>query len=233
MIKELIAKLDRAALGVLTQYIRRWVEWQDYKKHKIDFMISMEWVGFYTTVFLGVFLSTALYVVMGSIVTAVVHAILWTVFSVFEWYGVQTTIHRIKPLYDILFSLREEPRWVEAHTRELDIDFNESRDRRMMGVGMLWGFLAVFAPLMHITGYPPDDIMIAMFVITFSISTIKMYIPHVNDFEPPKRKKKASEAISELVARLWGEFVGGFQPMPRPAYAGVHSRGLGAGRIAR
>lgn len=217
--KNLIIKLDRAVLNVLTGYIQRWIEKREYKKHKIDFKIRYEYVQLAALIVWGIAIPAALYVVQGDPFTGGIHAAVWLAIGCFEYLGIQHTIHREKALHDRLFALRENPEYNKMHKQILEELFVEGRRARLISTAFIIGITVTLFAVSHFAlQSSPDDLVWQYLFANAIANTLKRYIVYVNDFDEPKKKKKASEAITELMSRLWGEFIGGFAPMPAPAY---------------
>lgn len=216
--KELIIKADRMVLNVLTRHIQKWVEKREYKKHKIDFLIRAEWLQFALLIVWAIVGPAALYLMQGQLLGAVIHTFFWSMLAVFEWFGIQQTTYKTKPTYDFLFSLRGEPGYNKMHAETLEEMFVENRQSRIEGHAMIFGITAVLFVIASLATRDAPDAMVWQYLVVNAIANrLKIYIGYVNDFDEPKKKKKASESISELVQRLWGDFIGGLTP-PQPAF---------------
>lgn len=219
--KNLIIKADRATLNILTKYVRRWVEWHDEEKHAIDFMIRWEWVQLGALVVWAIVIPAALYVLQGDIAQAGIHVAIWSALAVMEWFGIQMTVRKVKPYHDFIWGMRKNPEFVAMHKQMLEELFVKMRRKRLETSAMMVGItVALFAVFMLVTTKGDPNMMVWQYLFANTIAnTLKRYLLYVDDMTQPKKEKKASHAISELLQRMWGELVGGFEP--QPAYAGV------------
>jgi hypothetical protein len=218
--RNLIIKGDRAVLDHLTQYVRRWIERHDEKKHAIDFMIRFEWVQFAGLIVWAIAIPAALYVVEGNTFGAVVQVVVWSMLAVMEWMGIQYTTNVLKPQHDLFWSLREEPSYVKMHAEVLDEVFVRTRRKRLETHVFIIGLTGLLFLVSHFALSDAPNNMVWQYLFVNAIANrLKGYLLFVNDMEPPKSKKKASEAISEMLAQLWADLVGGFAPTPAPAFA--------------
>lgn len=213
--KSAIINADRMVLNLLTAYIQKWVSKREFKLHKIDFMIRYEYVQLAMLGVLAIAIPAMLFVAEGQVLNAMLEAAVWTTFGAFEWYGIQMTIQKKKPAHDYLFSLRENPEYNKIHKEILKELFEDTRRVRLTSAAAIVGIttsLLIAATMLTDAG--PDKAIWAYLFLNAIANQLKGYIPFVNDFDEPKKKKKALDALSELVARLWGEFIGGLTPQP-------------------
>lgn len=217
--KDLLIKADRLTLDVIERRVQRWVERHNNEKHAIDFMIRFEWVQFAALIIWGVTVPAALYIVKGDSLGAGIHVATWSVLAVMEWFGIQYTIHEIKPIHDFFFKLRENAEYVKMHAEMLEQMFVKTRRQRLeMTAGILGSIAVLFAVAHFAANNSAETIVWQYLFVNAAANRLKQYLMYVNDMEPPQKKKKASEAITELLQRLWGEFIGGFNPMPQPSF---------------
>lgn len=212
--KTLIVKADRAMLALMTQWVRKWVEKKEHKLHKIDFLIRFEWVQFAGFIVWALVLPAALYVIHGEVMGAVLHAALWSALGVFEWLSIQSTINNRKPAHDYLFKMRENSEYSKIHGEILEEMFEESRGIRLTSTAVLFGItgsLFLFSLLTHID---QANAAVWQYLLVNAIANgVRMYIPYVNDFEPPRKKKKAPASISDMLSQLWQTLIGDFKPV--------------------
>lgn len=208
-------------LNLMTQYIRKWIERKDHKKHKIDFYILVEWWQFGALIAWAIVIPAALHVVAGESFIGGMHVVIWSFLAAMEWMGIQRTKHMLKPLHDWLWAMRENQTVYEMEKAHCEQRFVESRRDRMKWNAILFGItFAFFGLFVAVADYADPNWFVWQYLIVNALVNIaNRYIFFVFDFDPPKKKKKASQSISELVQRLWGEFIGGFSPQPAPAFA--------------
>lgn len=210
----MIAKADRALLAYLTQRVRLWIERHDHKKHAIDFMIRFQWMQLGALIVWVIVVPVAYYLLEGKGVLAVSHAVIWTAVGVMEWFGIRHTIQHLKPIHDLFWRMRENPAVVEAIRETLTEHFEETRRHRLQFAAFMIGTtLALYLLMQLVDGMPLTFVWQYLFANSVA-DAIRRYLLYVNDMDPPKRRRKASKAISELAQRLWAEVVGGFAPQP-------------------
>lgn len=213
--KGLIIKIDRKVLDVLTQYVRRWVEWQEHKKHAIDLMIKWEWFEFGTLIVWAITIPTVLYIVEGELLNAGIHVAMWSMLAVFELFSIQYTKGQMKPLHDYMFGMREDPTFSKVHAEMLDRLFVESRRQRLKTTAFIVGITAVLFVVAHLLVSDQPNNMIWQYLFFNAISMrLRGYLLYVNDFDPPKKKKKASDSITEMLRQLWAGLTQEFVPQP-------------------
>lgn len=214
----LLTKIDTKLFNLVSWFVRRWVARREFKKHKVDFIIRVEWLNFAACIVWATVVPSALYLVAGNGIGAGIHFLLWSVLSASDYFSIQITTYKLKPLHDWLFSMREDPRIYEMEKESLEKAFEESRPRRIKQHLFLLAVLALCFAITYISGMDSANAFVMQYLtFTTAVSALKHYTLYVFDFDPPKKRKKASQSISELVARLWGEFIGGFNPLPAPA----------------
>lgn len=111
--------------------------------------------------------------------------------------------------------MRKNPEFAKMHGEMLEELFEEGRQKRLETTGFLVSItVAIVTVLWFVDPSQAGHFVLEYLMINLAVSIIKRYVVYVNDFEEPPKKKKASEAITELLARLWGELTGGFMPQP-------------------
>lgn len=210
----MIIKADRAILAYLTQRVRLWIERHDHKKHAVDFMIRFQWVQFGALILWAIALPVAYDLLEGKGVTAAVHMVIWGALAALDYLSIKSTMQSLKPMHDLFWRMRENPAFVEAHREVLEKHFEESRRERLGISAFLIGMTVVLYILISVVEGAPLT-FVWQFLLGNSIAeAVRRYLLYVNDMDPPKRKKKASQTISELAQRLWADLVGGFTPLP-------------------
>jgi hypothetical protein len=213
--KAIVIKADRLVLRVMTHYVRLWVERWEFKKHKIDFMLRFEWVQFGALVVWALLIPALLFAAEGHIMSGVFHVIMWSVLAAMDLLYMKVSIPGRKAAHDIIFAMREDPGVSKMVAVMLHEEFERSRRSRLAQNGVLFVItFGLFGLYMLLADRSPTDFVWQYIAVNAIANMIRGYIPFVNDFEPPKRKKKASQSITELVERLWGEFLGGLSPVP-------------------
>ncbi len=214
--KGLIIKADRQVLSAVSWYVRRWIERKDKKKHKIDFMILFEWCQLAFFVLWALTLPAAMYVIAGDEAGAAIHVAMWSALGVMEWLSIQYTIRRLKPLHDWFWALRETPQVYEMEKEMCETLFEKGRSERLLtNAGIMGVTLALFLVFWAVQKSGDPNLIVWQYLFVNAVANmIRRYITYVFDFDPPKKRKKASDSISELVQRLWGQLTGGFVPQP-------------------
>lgn len=214
--KELAIKADRKVLQILTSYVRRWVEHKDFEKHKIDFLILAERWRVAALVVWALAIPAMLWAIQGKPIQGAIHVTIWGAMAAFEWYGIELTTKRMKIIHDWLFSMRETPAVYQGEKQRLEEMFESSRKMRctqtLIMIGVTLSLFAVFTAVSE-PGDPNNFVWQYLFVNTIANALLR-YIPYVFNFDPPKKKKKASEAISEMLQKLWSELTAIYVPRP-------------------
>lgn len=217
--KDLIIRADALALKILTRIVQWYVQRSDFKKHKVDFEIRMQQILLAFAVLWATIIPGMLYGVAGEVVQGAIHVGMWSMLCVFDYFRMQHTIAREKPMHDLFFSMRENERVYAMQKEVLAEMFVSMRRMRLTMIAMVVGLtIGIVVPLYFLhPGDWPGNFTSMYLLIGAAFQVIKIYLVYVFDFDPPKKKKKASEKISEMLQRMWADLVGGLSPSPMPA----------------
>ena len=218
--KKQLIKIDRWILNTLTQYVRKWIKKNDFKKHKIDFMLKVELIQIGVVIIFAALLPATWYLIAGQKFSAIAHLTLWLLFTLFYLKGMNLTLS-LKKWHDYIFALRKNPEIYEMEKQATEHYFIESRRRRMEGFAMTIG-LTIFISMMLLFldlvlhQISANTLMVAYFLISNFLSILNRYILLVFDFDEPEEKKKvAKESITEVMLKAWQNLIGGLNPIPQ------------------
>jgi len=220
--KEKIKQIDKWFLGVLTQYVRKWIKKNNFEKHKVDFEIRLTELKIVLTFTLAAILPAVFYAAEGHIFSASWHFTVWSMMTGIYVLKLGRKIAEEKPRHDILFSLRKNPQVYQMEKEVLEEVFETMRHRRLPFIFFdfaiswffcsMWVLFFYFTPLS--TSLPTLFVAVYFFVTPF-INAIDMYMIFVFDFDEPDEKKKvAKESISKIFLRAWQNLIGGLAPQP-------------------
>lgn len=215
-LKDLIVKADRMVLRVVSHYVKRWIAHHEEKKHKIDFLILAEKCRTGALVIWALAIPAALWAIGGEAMHAGIHVVVWGILATMEWFGIELMTRTQKMFHDFRFAARENPQVYESEKLTCHLLFEESRRRRLTEMAIMGAFVGsmflIFAGLTE--AGDPNNLVWQFLLANTAAGSILRYVPYVFDFEPPKKKKKASERISEMLTQLWKELTEGFAPAP-------------------
>lgn len=216
--KKSLIKVDRWFLDQLTDYVKRWIAKREYKKHKFDFLIQLEWMDVILCLVLGTILPVLWYVIAHKYWAATLHLCVWGAFVGMRIMGILTT-QKLKIFHDYFFAMRKNPQIYEIEKEATEKIFLKSRRDRIFWsistftIAVTIGSLLIM--LDQAMGQIGASTLMAFFIVIDNVlTTIQRYVIYVFDFDEPEQKKRVKESITELVLREWQRIVGALNPQP-------------------
>ena len=130
--KKIIIKLDRFILDQLTEYIKKWIAKNEYKKHKVDFTIKMQWIDLSILILFCIAIPVMLYLAQRQPIIAFIHAFIWGLMALMDYTMILWSIKNLKPFHDQMFAMRKNPIYYNMHKEVLEQMFVEGRRRRII-----------------------------------------------------------------------------------------------------
>ena len=217
--RKFIIKLDRSILDWLTEYIRAWIEKNDYEKHKVDYTIKIQRIRLICLFLMAMLLPGLWFIAMGKFFSGGFHLAIWSISVGMSYYRLQKTIYETKPRHDIMFSARKNPAIYEMEKVVLEHVFIATRKTRILFMSLDFGvswFLAVSLLLLWAFSPFPSPYLITALYFTISpiIELIDQYLFYVFDFDEPKPRKRKKESLTQILLKEWQKIVEGFSPQP-------------------
>lgn len=212
-------KVDQYIYDKWTEFIRRWIKKQDYKKHKIDFYMKLERLHLFLLIAFGIVAPTIVYIIFGYYFSAGFQVVAWGTITCFWILSMVDTARRTKPRHDLMFSLRKNPAIYNFEKAVMEELFEQGKKSRASELVFFGGFTLVIAIVLALFATAGSKVMAIYFILDLPVYFLKKYTFLVFDFEEPKPRKKAKKSLSEIILRSWQELIGGLAP--QPAFARV------------
>ncbi len=219
-ILNLLRKIDRGILNLLTNIVRKWIKKHDYKKHKVDYTINVRKLTLALLFSFALLAPAIIFLMQGKYLNAGFHVSIWSVSVGIAYWRLLKMVREEKPIHDVLFSLRKNPQVYNMEKEVLEFVFIATRRTRVsvaVFTLLIEWFFAVALVLIYFTApVPVTTLPLAVFFfINPFLSTTEQYLFYVFDFDEPEEKKKvAKENISEIFLRAWQNLIGGLAPQP-------------------